>query len=117
MDDRLWELCCSPFLAGGFALGDVVEADSSLRILRRVSRSGRGAILGFMNDSDRVVDVMTRLLTLGCVVERRSRTGSLAIDCATSEIFDRARTWLAAQPEIVFEVLQTPRPPGEREAS
>lgn len=113
IDDRLWELCCSPFLADGFALGDIVEADSSLRIARRVSRSGRGAILGFVESSDRVEGVAARLVTLGCVVERRSGTGTLAIDCATPEIFDRASAWLAGQSELSFEVNQTPRRPGE----
>jgi hypothetical protein len=117
IDDRLWELCSSPFLADGFALGDIVEADSTLRLLRRVSRSGRGAILGFVEHAEQVEDVRTRLVTLGCVVERRSSAGSLAIDCATPEVFDRASTWLAGQSELSFEVLQTPRRHGEHSES
>lgn len=117
IDGRLWELCSSPFLASGFALGDVVEVDGSLRILQRVSRSGRGAIVGFVDDADQVDDVSARLVTLGCVVERRPRTGTLAVDSATPEIFDAASSWLAGQSEVVFEVLQAPRRVGERDLS
>jgi hypothetical protein len=109
LDDRLWELCCSPFLADGFALGDVVEADSTLRIVRLVSRSGRGAMLVFVEQPERVDDVTTTLVTLGCGVERRARTGTLAVDCGTPEIFDRAHAWLAVQTGVGIEVLQPPR--------
>ena len=113
IDDRLWELCSAPFLASGFALGDIVEVDSSLRVLRRVSRSGRGAIVGFVDDADRVEHVSAHLVSLGCAVERRPRTGTLAIDSATPEIFDSASAWLGGLSDVVFEVLQAPRRAGE----
>jgi hypothetical protein len=92
IDDRLWELCSSPFLASGFALGDVVNVDQ-------------------------VDDVSARLVTLGCVVERRPRTGTLAVDSASPEIFDAASTWLAGRSEVLIEVLQAPRRIGARDIS
>ncbi|MBX3191475.1 MAG: DUF4265 domain-containing protein [Labilithrix sp.] len=116
VDDHLWELCCSPFLADGLALGDVVEADAALRIVRRVSRSGRAAMLVFVEPTDRVAEVEACLVTLGCGVEQRSRSGALAVDCATKEVFDRARAWLVAQPNVTFEILQPPRQPEDLDA-
>lgn len=114
LDGTLWELCCSPFLADDLALGDIVEADESRRLLRRVSRSGRAAIVTFVPQFNEVEVVRASLVNLGCGVERRSPSGTLAVDCATPEIFDRAHTWLAARPNNTFEVLQTPRRPGDR---
>lgn len=113
LDGTLWELCCSPFLADDLALGDIVEADESRRLLRRVSRSGRAAMFAFVPRLDEVEGVSASLLDLGCAVERRRQTGTLSVNCATPDIFDRAHAWLAARPNITFEVLQPPRRPGE----
>lgn len=115
VDEHRWELCSSPFLAENFALGDIVEADSSLTITRRVSRSGRAAISVFVAEPARVEGVKGSLEAVGCTVERRVRSGSLAVDCADAESFDRARTWLLALEDLGFDVLQPPRRVDDRD--
>jgi hypothetical protein len=114
--ERLWELCCAPFFATGLALGDIVEADERLRIMRAISRSGRGSIFAFTSDPDRVSIAMTSLARIGCGVERRTRTATLAVDCATAQIFDDACEWLGEQEDLTFEILQPPSRPvtGDR---
>ena len=114
IDDHRWQLCSSPFLAENLALGDIVEADTSLVMTRRASRSGRAAISVFVADTARVDGVKASLERIGCVVERRTRTGSLAVDCATTETFSNAEVWLLAQENIVFDVLQAPRRADDR---
>lgn len=99
----------SPFLAENLALGDIVEADVSLIITRRVSRSERAVISVFVADSSLVDGVKASLEAVGCTVERRTRSGSLAVDCANPETFDRAQAWLLAQGNLGFDVLQPPR--------
>ena len=117
IDEHRWELCSSPFLAENLALGDIVEADVSLVITRRVSRSGRAAISVFVADSARVDAVKASLEAVGCTVERRTRSGSLAVDCADAETFDRAQAWLLAQEDIGFDVLQPPRRADDRDTA
>jgi hypothetical protein len=117
IDEHRWELCSSPFLAENLALGDIVEVDASLSITRRVSRSGRATIAVFVADSARVEAVKACLEAVGCTVERRVRSGSLAVDCANAETFDRAQTWILAQEDIGFDVLQPPRRADDRDTA
>ena len=117
IDGHRWELCSSPFLAENLALGDIVEADVSLIITRRVSRSGRAAISVFVADSSLVDGVKASLEAVGCTVERRTCSGSLAVDCADPETFDRAQAWLLAQGDLGFDVLQPPRRADDRDTA
>lgn len=114
IDGKQWELCCTPFLAG-FALGDVVEADAELRVLRRASRSGRGSLFAYVEDAGDLERAKATLESLGCLVEQRWGTGTIGIDCATPRSFDQAREWLATRAELVFDVLQPPRRDGDHD--
>jgi hypothetical protein len=112
LDDRLWELCCSPFLADGLALGDVVEVDGALRVLRAVTRSGRGSLLVSVDETADVEAIDSRLREIGCLIESRFRgSRALAVDCASLDVFDQARAFLSGRDGLTYDVMQTPSSP------
>lgn len=112
LDERLWELCCTPFLADGLALGDVVEVDTALRLLRPVTRSGRSSLLVSVAQVEDVAAVQRRLQDIGCLVESRFRgSRALAVDCASLDVFARARTLLDGHEGLTYEVMQPPSTP------
>lgn len=108
-----WELCCAPFLVDDLALGDWVEVDTALRMLRVVSRSRRASLRVVVDEGADVAIVESRLMTEGCIVEPRYRGSRvLAVDCASREVFERARGWLSGRENVAFDVVREPTPPG-----
>ena len=56
-----------------------------------------------------VETIETALRAIGCLVEARFRgSGALAVDCETNEIFERARSFLARQDRLGFEIMHSP---------
>jgi Domain of unknown function (DUF4265) len=67
-------LCCLPFFAYGYALGDIVQFDlESFTVVRRVTPSGRSLLRVYFCQSEGGEAIIQRLLLNGCAnVERMS---------------------------------------------
>jgi hypothetical protein len=90
----LFEICCIPFFVYDVALGDVVEADESLALVRVVEPSGRYVFRVWFGDAhEHRPPVADQLTALGCLMEWRSHH-LLAIDARDQAHAQRVADYL-----------------------
>jgi Domain of unknown function (DUF4265) len=83
--DRLFQVCCIPFLVDDLALGDIVETDRDLAVLRVTTSSGhstfRARFPAVARSTEAAEEVLTELIRRGATLEWSS-TSLLAVDAA-----------------------------------
>jgi uncharacterized protein DUF4265 len=78
--DQRFEICCIPFFVYDIALGDVVETDSRLTVVRVVERSGRYVFRAWFGESFHPrEEIAERLHAMGALLEWSS-ANLLAVD-------------------------------------